>query len=68
MFNNNKEKEKQRFTEISSQTIGASKQIVVFADNETGVCYMTSTARESDIIMMRDKYDKPLIAKDLIKE
>lgn len=67
MFSNNKEKEKQRFTEISSQTIGSSKQIVVFADNETGVCYMTSTARESDIIMMRDKDDKPLIAKDLIK-
>lgn len=65
MFSNNKEK--QRFTEISSQTIGSSKQIVVFADNETGVCYMTSTARESDIIMMRDKDDKPLIAKDLIK-
>jgi hypothetical protein len=68
MFNNKNEKEKQRFTEIASQTIGSSKQIVVFADNETGVCYMTSTARESDIIMMRDKYDKPLIAKNLIKE
>ncbi|SEH54823.1 hypothetical protein SAMN02910265_01346 [Ruminococcus flavefaciens] len=68
MFSNNKEKEKQRFTEIASQTIGSSKQIVVFADNETGVCYMTSTARESDIIMMRDKFDKPLIAKDLIKD
>ena len=67
MFNSNKEKEKSRFTQISSQIIGGSKQVIVFADNETGVCYMTSTAAQSGFIMMKDENDKPLIAKDFIK-
>lgn len=65
--NNNKDNEP-RFTQISSQIIGGSKQIIVFADTQTGVCYMTSTARESDIIMMRDQNDDPLIAKEAIRK
>ena len=49
-----------RFFEKNRQLIAGCKGVIVFVDKLTGVQYLTTTAPNSDVIMLRDNDENPL--------
>ena len=49
-----------RFFEKERQLVAGLKEVMIFVDRYTGVQYLTTTAQNSDIIMLKDADGNPL--------
>jgi hypothetical protein len=49
-----------RFVEKERQLVAGCKEVMIFVDKHTGVQYMTTTAPNSSIIMLKDTDGNPL--------
>ena len=49
-----------RFFEKTRQLLADCKEVMIFVDRHTGVQYLTTTAPNSDVIMLKDADGNPL--------